>query len=486
MHSNYSLPDSPRIVIVGAGFSGIGVAIRLKSAGIDDFIILEKSDRPGGTWRDNTYPGCACDVESLLYSFSFAPNPNWSENYASQPEILSYIEDCISKYDLSPHIHYGIEFQGSRWNDTAAHWDLQTSSGNLQTRALILGLGPLHQPSFPPLTRDAFEGESMHTSGWRHDLDLSGKRIGVIGTGASAIQVVPNIAEQAGELYVFQRTPPWIIPRINPQFPKFVRKFFKYVPFVQRFVRTCLYWTLESRVLAFATKHSTNRILGHAYARSHLKKQIPDPTLRKRFTPSYEIGCKRVLISSDYYPAFTRENVHLVDEAVTDIESTGLKTESSSYPLDIIIYATGFKTTETLSELPIEGRNGITLAQAWGNGASAYLGTSIHGFPNLFLVLGPNTGLGHNSMIFMIEAQADHIIQALSHLDHHRSLEVKAGSERTFSERARAATESTVWSTGCRSWYLDEQGRNVILWPKSTVRFWLQTRRFDPSSYEIE
>lgn len=477
------------VAIVGAGFAGLGMAIQLKQRGIDDFVVLERAQQLGGTWRDNTYPGCACDVPSMLYSYSFAPNPAWTRVFPSQAEIWAYLERCADTYGVRPHIRFGAELTEAAYDEESATWRIRLQSGDeIVARVLILALGSLNKPLIPALPgRERFAGRAFHSSLWEHDYDVRGKRIAVIGTGASAIQVVPAIAPQVEHLTLFQRTAPWIIPRPDAPVPPVVAGLLRRVPLLGRLVRTAIYWALEFRALGFTV---SSRFLPaqERAARKHLEAQVPEPELRRMLTPDYRIGCKRMLISSDYYPALRRSNVELVTSPIRELREHAVVTEDGrEHPVDAIVYGTGFRATDGLGTIRVTGRGGVSLADAWRGGMEAFLGTTVAGFPNLFFLIGPNTGLGHNSMILMMEAQFRYVFSALALLRRRgaRALDVKAGVQERFNRGLQRRMRRTVWTSGCHSWYLDAQGKNTTLWPGFTFTFRFLTRRLDPRHYDV-
>lgn len=479
----------PGIVIIGSGFAGIGMAIKLKEAGYHDFVILEKSADLGGTWRDNTYPGCACDVPSHMYSFSFELNPGWSRMFSPQAEIWEYMRACVDKYRIGPHFRYGKQVVGLEYDDQEREWEITTGDGqSLRANAVISGVGALHIPKFPEIAgRETFAGPAFHSSEWDHSVDLTGKRVAVIGTGASAIQFVPQIAPRVAELTLFQRTPPWIHPKPDFALPPRVRGLLG-VPGAARLMRNGIYWALETRAVGFAIDPRLMKVHENV-ALKHLERQIPDPALRARLTPDYTIGCKRILISSDYYPALTRQNVSLVTDAVTEIrEHSIVDATGTEHEIDVIIYGTGFKVTDALQEQRIIGRDGLKIQEAWQDGIEAYYGISTAGFPNLFFLLGPNTGLGHNSIVFMIESQVRYVMNCLRLLSRTqaRAIDVKREHQRAFNTRLHQRLDPLVWNSGgCRSWYLDEHGVNRTVWPGFTFEYWARTLRVKPEAYEL-
>lgn len=478
------------VIIVGTGFAGLGTAIRLKQAGIHDFVLLEKEDDLGGTWRDNTYPGCACDVPSLMYSFSFEQNPNWSRMFAEQQEIRDYLRHCADKYGVRKHIRYGVEFTGAEWDEREHMWHVATGDGTEYVgKALVSGLGALHLPSYPELSGiDRFEGEVFHSAAWNHDFDLAGKRVAVVGTGASAIQFVPQIAKQVSRLHLFQRTPPWIQAKPDRPIPQRVRQWFRRIPLLQRAVRTAIYWTLEFRSVAVIQSPRLVR-LSEKLAKRYIRKEVKDPEVAKAVTPDYSMGCKRILLSSDYYPALNRSNVDLCTSGVEEVRERSVVTgDGEEHPVDAIIYGTGFHVIDAFDHLAIVGRDGRKLRDAWRDGMEAHLGITVSGFPNLFFLLGPNTGLGHNSVVFMIESQINYVLSCLRPLLSGKAgrLDVRQSAQDKFNEEIQSELSGAVWSAGgCRSWYVDANGVNRTLWPGFSWKYWLRTRKVDPADYEI-
>ena len=480
----------PAIVIIGSGFAGLAMAVRLKQANFHRFLILEKNDGLGGTWRDNTYPGCACDVPSHMYSFSFELNPHWSRMFAPQQEIWDYMLRCADKYGIAAHIRYGAKVERMEWDEAARRWSVITASGEVYTaRAVVSGIGALHVPSVPEIPgAEHFAGPAFHSAHWDSSCDLAGKRVAVIGTGASAIQFIPEIAKQAASVHVFQRTPPWIHPRPDFEIPPRVRAAFAAAPPLMRAFRDGIYWMLELRALGFAV-HPRLMAPLQRMAEHHIARQIPDPQLRAKVTPDYTIGCKRILLSSNYYPALTRPNVSLVTEPIERIAPSGLVcADGSSYRADVIVYGTGFKTVDAITDLNIAGRDGVKLADVWRGGAQAHYGVTVAGFPNFFMLLGPNTGLGHNSVIFMIESQVQYVMSCLRLLERQdaETIEPKAAALRRFNDRIQRRLSRAVWSQGgCKSWYLDADGVNRALWPGFSFEYWARTRRVRPADYVV-
>ncbi|MGY2282573.1 flavin-containing monooxygenase [Pseudomonas gingeri] len=489
----YSSPpagcESVDIAIIGSGFAGLCMAIKLKQAGMADFFIAERAGSLGGTWRDNHYPGCACDVQSHVYSFSFAPNPDWSRQFAPQAEIRAYLERCARDFGLEPHLRYNMGLDKAVFDEARQRWHLRFCDGReVSARVLVSGMGGLSRPALPDIPGlEQFAGKSFHSQHWDHQYPLEGKRVAVIGTGASAIQFVPQIAPRVAHLTLFQRTPPWILPKPDRELSRAERWLFKHLPFTQRLARSAIYWMLESRVIAFAHQPKLMKVV-QKIALRHLHKQVAAPTLRATLTPDYTIGCKRILISNDYYPSLTRSHVKVVSQDVLRVEADAVVTaDGVRHPVDCLIYGTGFQATEPLPRGLLIGRQGVDILDTWADGAHAYLGTCLPGYPNFFMIIGPNTGLGHNSMILMIEAQVDYILQALKQMRDRRidALEVKPQVESQYNGRLQQQLKRAIWSTGgCRSWYLDPRtGKNTTLWPGSTWRFRQVTRSFELRDY---
>jgi cation diffusion facilitator CzcD-associated flavoprotein CzcO len=478
-----------RAAIVGTGFAGIGAAIGLDRLGIDH-VVLERAKSLGGTWRDNRYPGCRCDVPSHLYSFSFAPNPDWSETYSPQPEIERYLQHTAESYGVVDRIQYGHELLEAAWDDARCRWILTTSVGQRSADILILGNGPLAEPSTPDLPgRDRFQGVAFHSAQWPEAYDLSHRRVAVVGTGASAIQIVPAIQPCADRVTVFQRTPPWVVPHGNRRITDAERHLYRRIPATQRAVRAGVYW---SRELIAAGLLRNGFVLAQLerLARRHVAHEVRDPALRAKVMPDYRPGCKRLLPSDDWYPALQRPNVELVTEKIVAIGPDHIVTaDGERTPADTIVFATGFRVTDNPMPQRVRGRDGRSLAEHWSaRGMRAYLGTTVSGFPNLFLLAGPNTGIGHTSLVVMIEAQLGYVSAALTFM---RRAGVAAVDLRrpvldAWSDEMRRKAAPTVWNTGgCASWYLDAEGRNTTMWPDYTFRFRRRTRRFHPADYDL-
>jgi cation diffusion facilitator CzcD-associated flavoprotein CzcO len=482
--------NDPAIVIIGSGFAGLCMAIALKRAGYHRFVILEKDDDLGGTWRDNKYPGCACDVPSHMYSFSFELNPGWSRMFAPQHEIWEYMRHCARKYGIAAHIQFGCSVESMEWDEATGRWSIVTAPGEVYTtRAVVSGIGALHLPSIPEIPGgDQFGGAAFHSARWDRSCDLSGQRVAVIGTGASAVQFIPQVARQAAQVYVFQRTAPWIVPRPDFEIAPALRAAFAAAPPAMRTFRHGIYWLLETRAAGFAVHPGLMAPL-RRMAKRHIARQITDPALRAKLTPHYTIGCKRILLSSDYYPALVRPNVELVTDPIARITKSGLTCEDgSAYDVDAVIYGTGFKAIDALAELNVAGRDGVKLQDVWRNGIEAYHGVTVAGFPNFFVLLGPNTGLAHNSVVFMIESQVQHVMSCLRQLARQsaQTIEVRASAQRSFNDKIQRRLGRAVWSEGgCTSWYLDADGVNRALWPGFSFEYWARTRRARPAAYVI-
>ncbi|HET6881806.1 MAG TPA: NAD(P)/FAD-dependent oxidoreductase [Pirellulales bacterium] len=475
-----------RVAIVGAGFAGIGAAIALQRAGIE-FAIFERSRELGGTWRDNTYPGCKCDVPSHLYSFSFALNPDWTRTYSSQREIQEYLQAIAQRFDIVRHVRFNHELIGADWNEDQQVWRLETSGGPLTANFLISGCGALSEPALPSLTGlPDFQGVAFHSAAWNHDYDLADKRVAVIGTGASAIQFVPQIQPRVRRLYQFQRTPPWILPHPDRPIPAGRRALYRRFPLLQRLARWSIYWTQEMVAIVFTRFPHRGKFIKR-HAQRHLGRQISDPVLRAKLTPAYEPGCKRILISNDYYPAIAAPNAELITEPISRVGARSIVTaDGREREIDALIFGTGFQVTDNPMAHRIRGRHGRSLADVWADGAQAHRGTTAPGFPNLFLMTGPNTGIGHTSLLVMIEAQLPYIVECLRHLERRRlvTFEVRADACQAFNDSLGRRMQRTVWlKGGCISGYLDRRGRNTTLWPDFTWKYRRLMRRFDARNY---
>lgn len=487
MVSTTQVPSRTRVAIIGSGFAGLAMAIRLKQEGEHDFVVLERADDVGGTWRDNTYPGCACDVPSNLYSFSFAPNPNWSRAFSTQPEIQAYLRDTAQRFGILPQIVFNAPVTGATWSEDDSEWIVETDQGTVRSRILVSGAGPLSEPAFPTIPGlDKFKGKKFHSAQWDHDYDLVGKRVAVIGTGASAVQFVPHVQREVQALTVFQRTPPWILPRPDRKVPRLQQRLYAAMPSLQRMVRTGVYWRQEAMLPGLV--HKPGLLNGvEKLARAHMRWAVKDPHLRAKLTPDYRIGCKRILIANGYYPALAKPNVEVVTEAVARVTANGVVSEDGvERKVDAIIFGTGFHVTDTAIADRVRGRHGETLAEHWKGSPQAYLGTSVSGFPNLFLLVGPNTGPGHTSVVFYIESQVAYVLDALNAMERSSlsNIDVRPDVQANFNDEVQRRMEGTVWTSGgCGSWYLDENGRNTTLWPGFSFELRRRTRKVDLRLY---
>lgn len=476
-------------LIIGAGFSGLCMAMKLREAGMDSFLVIEKSEGIGGTWWENRYPGCACDVPSHLYSFSFDLNPKWSRMFAGRAEIQEYLEESVERHGIRDHIRLKTQLREAEWDENAGLWHATLGDGTMvDARVIVSGMGALHVPHYPEIEGiERFAGPAFHSAAWDASVDLAGKKIAVIGTGASSIQFVPEIAPLAAKLSVFQRTAPWVLPKLDYPIAERWRRRFARMPGLMRTFRTFLFGMLEIRVVGFL-KQGWFRKEGTRQARKHLETQVADPAMRAKLTPPYEFGCKRVLISNDFYPALQRPNVELVTEAIKEVRAHSIVTSDRvERPVDVLIYGTGFRVTDMLLATRIIGRGGVEIHDAWRERISAYLGITVAGFPNFFLLLGPNTGLGHNSVVLMIEAQVRYVMSCLLMMKRRGQavMEVREATQNSFADRIREKLTGTVWiAGGCRSWYQDQRtGESPVVWPGSVVDYRRRTRSASAEDY---
>lgn len=477
------------VAIVGAGFGGLGLAIRLKQNGIDNFRIFEQAEDVGGVWRDNRYPGAACDVPSHLYSFSFEPKPDWGRVFSPQQEIYAYLRHCADKYLLRPKIRFGTRVTEARFDETRGEWEVALDTGErCRARALIMAVGALNVPQYPDIEgMDSFGGTVMHTAEWQSDCSLKGKKVAVVGTGASAIQVIPSIQPDVEQLTVFQRTPPWVLPKHDRSLSMSEHQRFKRWPWVQKMLRRLQYIKMESVLPAFIWDSLLTRI-GEAAARRYINSQIRDPELRNKLTPDYSIGCKRVLLSDDYYPALRQPNVEVIAEGVARMDESGIvASDGERRDVDVVVLATGFKVPSAGAPMPIYGLGGRKLQDDWAVGAEAYKGISVTGYPNMLYLMGPNTGPGNTSVIFYIESQIRYVVKYLKRLQAFSdgSLNVRPVVQRDFNQRIDRMFQGTTWTSGCHSWYLTEDGRNTTLWPGFSWRYRMMTRHFALGDYEL-
>lgn len=486
----YSMGTTYSQIIIGAGFAGLCAAIKLKQAGEHNFVLLERNAHLGGTWYDNHYPGAACDVESHLYSFSFEPKADWSRNFGPQQEILTYMEHCATKYDVARHIQYSKTVTGAVFNQATGTWVVSTATGEEYTgRVLLSCSGSLSQPALPAIKGlSDFKGPLFHSAQWDRDFDYRGKTVAVIGTGASAIQLVPAIAPDVKQLLLFQRTAPWILPKPDAAIGSLRRWLYTNLPFMQRLYRYRLYWQHEALALGFLKLPVLMKIAAPV-AKLFIKRSVNDKALQQKLVPNYSMGCKRILLSNNYYPALNRSNVQLVTDGIAEVNATGVRTTNGvQHTVDAIVLATGFAAAEQVIRYTVKGLNGRTLSDDWRNGAEAYLGTMVSGYPNMFMVIGPNTGLGHSSMLLMIEAQVNLIMDALRTMQQTgaRYVNVKANVQQQYTKQLQQKLANTVWQTGgCVSWYQLQNGKNIINWPGFTFTFMQRTKMFEADNYEI-
>jgi len=475
------------IVIIGTGFGGIGIAIQLQKVGFNDFLLLEKQADVGGCWRDNTYPAAACDVPSHLYSFSFEPKADWSRKFAPQREIYQYIVHCAKKYQLLSKIQFDTEVLSADFDEQQGLWVIKTNQQQtILARILISGCGQLNRPAYPRLKgMDSFKGEVFHSAQWHHDYDLTGKKVAVVGTGASAIQFVPAIAAKVQQLNLFQRSAPYVIPKPDRAYSELEQRLYAKWPVLQQASRASIYGQHEVRALAFTVLQAAMKPFEWQFKR-HLQQAIKDPVLRAKLTPDYPLGCKRILISNDYYPALARNNVNVINEGIAEVTATGITTTTGEqYAVDTIIYGTGFQATDFLAPMKITGRAGQELNQVWRDGAEAYLGMTVSGFPNLFLLYGPNTNLGHNSILYMLESQFAYIIDTLQQMraQQWQSVDVKSQVQGVYNRWVQNQLNNTIWAAGCHSWYKTESGKNTNNWVGFTLLYRYKTRHFQAQDY---
>jgi cation diffusion facilitator CzcD-associated flavoprotein CzcO len=466
----------PSVLIIGAGFGGIGMAIELRRAGFTDVTVVEKATELGGVWRENTYPGAGCDIPSPYYSFSYAPNPSWPMRFSLQADIKAYLERTAAEYGVVPR--YGVEVTGASFE--SGRWVVTTAAGEtLEADVLVPAVGQLSRPAMPDLPGlDTFTGPAFHSARWDHDVDLAGRRVGVIGTGASAAQFVPHVATRAARLTVFQRTPPYVVPKLDVNYRDWQRR-----PWPQRLERGVFWSTGELATLGIKGNAVVTKVVERIALRQ-LRKQVPDPELRAKLTPDYRIGCKRVLFSNDYYPALTRPNTHVETAGIVEVTPHGVRTTDGDHEFDVLVYGTGFTATDFLAPMEIRGREGRFLSEAWKSGARAYLGMAVPDFPNMFLMYGPNTNLGAGSIVYMIERQARYIRQAVSALAHWSTVEVQPEVADRFDAEVQERLARSAW-IGCRSWYREDSGRVSTNWPGLVSEYDRRTRTFDLTDYRV-
>ncbi|MFE9174228.1 flavin-containing monooxygenase [Streptomyces kebangsaanensis] len=479
-----------RVAVIGSGFGGLGAAVRLRREGITDFVVLERAGGVGGTWRDNSYPGCACDVPSHLYSFSFAPNPDWPRTFSGQEHIRAYLEHVADVFRLRPHIRFDSEVKRMTWDAGKLRWDIETTGGNLSADVVVSATGPLSDPKVPAVPGlDSFPGKVFHSARWDHGYDLAGKRVAMVGTGASAIQIVPSIQPEVARLTVFQRTPPWVLPRVDRAIGGAERSLHRALPFTTQLRRGLSWGIRELQIQAF-TKHPDELGFVERLAKRNMARAIKDPALRARLTPDYRIGCKRILLSNTYYPALTQDNVDVVASGLGEVRgSTLVAADGTEAEVDAIVFGTGFHVTDLPIAERVVGAAGRTLAETWKDGMAALRGASAAGFPNWMTIIGPNTGLGNSSMILMIESQLNYMADFLRQLDvlgGRAALDARPSAVNAWNRKVQDRMRRTVWNTGgCTSWYLDASGRNTTVWPGTTAEFRRVTRRVDLTEYQV-
>jgi cation diffusion facilitator CzcD-associated flavoprotein CzcO len=477
-----------RVVVVGAGFGGIGMAAALKRAGIQDFLVVDRADDLGGTWRDNTYPGLACDVPSNLYSFSFRPS-RWSRRFPPREEILAYLRTMAADRGLGPHLRFGSGVTAAEFDERRAVWDLRfEDGGTVQATAVVSAVGQLNRPRLPDIAgRDDFAGPSWHSARWDHGVDLAGRRVAVVGTGASAIQFVPEVAKAAAHVDVYQRSAPYVLPKDDHPYGHAQQALFERFPAARKAdrLRIFLYGELLTSGFVLSPKFLAAPM---QMWRRQLRTQISDPRLREKCVPDYVMGCKRVLFSNDWYPALERPNVELVTDPIERIAADGVVTAGGTHrPADVIVYGTGFATLDFLAPMAVTGPGGRRLDEAWREGAEAYLGITVSGFPNFFMLYGPNTNLGGNSIIYMLEGQIAYVLGAIQVLEAEGLdwLDVRPDVQGSFNAWVDAASRTSVWQSGCSSWYTTASGRNTNNWPDHTFLYRYRIRRFDLGDYRV-
>lgn len=477
------------VAIIGAGFAGVGAAIRLKDQGITDFVIFERDSRVGGTWRDNTYPGAQCDIPSRLYSYSFAPNPDWSQTYSGSAEILGYIDSMVESAGIAPHIRFGHNVTGINYDADAGEWSLSFENREaMRARTVIVASGPLANASLPNIPGIAtYEGHKIHSARWDHDYDFTGKKVAVIGTGASGVQIIPELVKVAKSVKVFQRTPGWVLPKVNTATSGPLKWIYKNVPAAEKLTRAAWYWGHESVALGVVWESPFTRLVESVSA-ANLRLQVRDPWLRRQLTPDFSAGCKRLLMTSDYYPALQADNCALVTWPIARLSPKGIRTvEGIEHQFDAIVFATGFDVSKAGTPYPIAGRDGRDLGSEWSGGAYAYRSVAVSGYPNLFFTFGPNSGPGHSSALVYMEAQIDYIAAAISKLLRFdwKSLEVRPEVQDRYNKDIQRRLRSTTWNSGCQSWYLTEDGFNATMFPGFATQYVNQLKTVDLHDFKI-
>ncbi len=486
------LSSSRRIGIIGTGFSGLCLGIQLKQHGHDNFTIYEKANGIGGTWRENTYPGAECDIPSALYSYSFERNPNWTHKWSEQDEILRYLDHCARKHDLYRHFRFNLEVRDLQFDEATGKWRLSTSDGKTEEfDAVVSAVGQLHKPRMPKISGvESFRGPSFHSARWDHGVSLDGKNVCCIGNAASALQFIPQIAPKTKHLTVFQRTANWVVQKNDREYSQFEKKLVTLIPPLLLMYRFYIFFRGDGMLYPLMyNKGGWLRAQSEKKAREYIEEKIRDPELRKKLVPDYPMGAKRILFSDDYYDALDRDNVSVVTEPIDRIDAGGVVTKDGAlHPADVLIYATGFETTTFLTPMQVRGVGGQVLNDLWArDGAEAYLGITHTGFPNFFMMYGPNTNLGHNSIVIMIEAQTRYILSCLQALDSRnaRWLNVKAGVQKAYNEWVQRRLQNSVWAAVDRSWYKDEKGKITNNWVGRTTEYRRKTREMNPDDYEF-
>lgn len=477
------------VAIIGAGFAGIGAAIRLKDQGITDFAIFERGTRVGGTWRDNTYPGAACDIPSRLYSYSFAPNPHWSHTYSGSEEILGYIDTMVESAGIAPYIQFSHNVTGVEYDEVAGEWTVNFEGRQpVRARTVIVASGPLANASFPKIEGiETYEGHRIHSARWDHDYDFTGKKVAVIGTGASAVQIVPELVKVAKSVKVFQRTPGWVLPRVNGSTSGWMKRLYKDVPLAEKLMRSAWFWGHESVALGVVWDSPFTRVV-EAVSLANLRVQVKDPWLRRQLTPDFSAGCKRLLMTSDYYPALQADNCKLVTWPIARLSPKGIRTvEGIEHQFDAIVFATGFEVSKAGTPFPVIGIDGRELAAEWSRGAYAYRSVAVSGYPNLYFTFGPNSGPGHSSALVYMEAQIDYIVEAISKLLQFgwKSLDVRPEVQARYNEDIQQRLQSTTWNSGCQSWYLTDDGFNATMFPGFATQYVNQLKTVNLHDYKI-
>ena len=475
------------VVIIGAGFAGIGAAIKLQQAGFTNFVVLEKADEIGGVWRANTYPGCACDVPSALYSYSFAPNPQWSRVFAQQPEIKTYIQSVAQQFDVQKYVRFGYEMLESAWDDQAKHWVVKTNHGLIHARFAIMAGGPMHQPVLPKIKGlETFKGAQFHSAEWNHDVDLNGKKVAVVGAGASAIQFVPEIQAQVEKLTLLQRTPQWVLPKMDQSLPKLAQALFKVLPVTQRLTRYGVYGVFESLNSSMHHPKLVSQI--ERLAKLNIRLGVKDPELRAKLLPDFTIGCKRVLQSNQWYPALAKPNVEVLRCGVEEVRgNTLIASDGSQHEVDAIIFGTGFEVSNPPIAKQIRNKHGKSMDEVWQGSAQGYLGTVVEGCPNAFVMFGPNIAVSSSALI-IIEAQLAYILDMLKKVQAQQieTVEIRAEVLQQYNDEIQAALKNTVWNTGgCSSYFIDRNGRNSTLWPWTTFEMRARLAQCDLNDYVL-